>query len=51
MLTRRLADTAGLVEPMDVWAQLGIPDPASIPMLDADAFLQLAAPYRAGGQR
>jgi malonate decarboxylase beta subunit len=51
MLTRRLADTQGLTEPMDVWARLGVPDPASIPMLEADAFLQLAAPYRAGGQR
>jgi len=51
MLTRRLADTEGLAEPMDVWRKLGVPDPASVPMLDADAFLQLAAPYRAGGQR
>jgi len=51
MLSRRLADTEGLAEPMDVWRKLGVPDPASVPMLDADAFLELAAPYRAGGQR
>jgi len=51
MLARRLSDTQGLVEPMDVWHQLGIADPASVPMLEADAFLQLAAPYRAGEQR
>ncbi|MGI4717089.1 MAG: biotin-independent malonate decarboxylase subunit beta [Janthinobacterium lividum] len=46
MLARRLADTAGLAEPMEVWAQLGIPDPASVPVLDADAFLALAAEHR-----
>ncbi len=51
MLARRLADTAGLHEPVDVWRQLGVPDPGAVPMLEADAFMQLAAPYRAGGQR
>ncbi len=51
MLARRLEDTAGLHDPVDVWRQLGVPDPGAVPMLDADAFMQLAAPYRAGGQR
>jgi len=48
MLTRRLDSTAGLQEPMDIWKGLGIDDPARVPMLDADAFLQLAAQHRAG---
>ena len=51
MLARRLEDTAGLHDPVDVWRQLGVPDPGAVPMLEADAFMQLAAPYRAGGQR
>ncbi len=51
MLARRLEDTAGLLDPVDVWRQLGVPDAAAVPMLEADAFMQLAAPYRAGGQR
>jgi len=47
MLASRLALADGLVEPMDVWRQLGIPDPASVPVLEADAFLKLAAQHRA----
>lgn len=46
MLARRLQDTEGLAEPMEVWAQLGVPDPASVPVLDTDAFLALAAEHR-----
>ncbi|MEH6436199.1 biotin-independent malonate decarboxylase subunit beta [Massilia sp. DD77] len=47
MLARRIQDTEGLREPMDVWKQLGIPDPAAVPVLEADAFLELAARHRA----
>jgi malonate decarboxylase beta subunit len=47
MLERRLHDTQGLVEPMDIWKGLGMPDPARVPMLEPDAFLELAAQYRA----
>jgi malonate decarboxylase beta subunit len=47
MLADRLALADGLAEPMDVWRQLGIPDPASVPVLEADAFLKLAAQHRA----
>ncbi|NNG23524.1 biotin-independent malonate decarboxylase subunit beta [Telluria aromaticivorans] len=46
MLARRLADTEGLAEPMDVWKGLGIPDPAGVPMLEAEAFMALAARHR-----
>jgi len=47
MLARRLQDTEGLQEPMDVWKQLGVPEPARVPMLEADAFLDMVAQYRA----
>lgn len=47
LLARRLAETEGLAEPMDVWKQLGVPDPASVPMLEADAFMELATQHRA----
>jgi len=47
MLERRLRDTQGLTEPMDIWKGLGMPDPARVPMLEPDAFLTLAAQYRA----
>jgi malonate decarboxylase beta subunit len=46
MLARRMQQAEGLVEPMDIWKGLGIPDPASLPMLDTEAFLQLAAQHR-----
>ena len=47
MLARRLRDADGLKEPMEVWKQLGVPEPARVPMLEADAFLDMAAQYRA----
>lgn len=54
MLERRIGDFGALPEPMEVWRRLGVPDPAAVPMLDADAFLALAAQHRAapgaGGQ-
>lgn len=47
MLARRLADAEGLAEPMDVWKKLGVPEPARVPMLEADDFLHMAAQHRA----
>jgi malonate decarboxylase beta subunit len=49
MLKHRLDTFGGETEPMHVWKALGVPDPAALPMLDADAFMQAAAPHRAGG--
>lgn len=46
MLARRIALADGLLEPMEVWKQLGVPDPASVPMLDADAFMEVASQHR-----
>jgi malonate decarboxylase beta subunit len=48
MLESRLGDFGDQIEPMDVWRALGVPDPAAVPMLEADAFLALASNYRAG---
>jgi len=48
MLARRLQDADGLSEPMEIWKALGIAEPAKVPMLEADAFMELAAQYRAG---
>ncbi len=54
MLARRIELADGLAEPMDLWRQLGVPDPASVPMLDAEAFMQVASQHRVearkGGQ-
>ncbi|HEU4852038.1 MAG TPA: biotin-independent malonate decarboxylase subunit beta [Telluria sp.] len=49
MLARRLEAFGGESEPMHVWKAMGIPDPAVLPMLDADDFVQAAAAHRAGG--
>ena len=48
MLALRLHDAEGASEPMEIWRRLGVPDPARVPMLEADAFLTLAAQHRAG---
>jgi malonate decarboxylase beta subunit len=48
MLATRLRDFGAAAEPLHVWKTLGIPDPAVIPMLDADAFTELVQPYRKG---
>lgn len=50
MLERRLRDFGQQYDPIDVWKQLGIPNPAQLPMLDAEQFVALAATYRAGAQ-
>ncbi|MBA2724199.1 MAG: biotin-independent malonate decarboxylase subunit beta, partial [Methylibium sp.] len=30
----------------DIWAGLGVPDPAGVPMLDKDDFVSMADPLR-----
>jgi len=47
LLARRLRDAEGVNEPMELWRRLGIPEPASVPMLEAGAFLELAQQHRA----
>ena len=48
MLERRIRDFGDAVDPLEVWRRLGVPEPAAVPMLEADAFLAMAARYRAG---
>jgi malonate decarboxylase beta subunit len=47
LLTRRLTEYGGQADPLDIWSRLGVADPAIIPMLDAEAFIRLAALHRA----
>jgi len=48
MLERRIRDFGDAPDPLEVWRRLGVPEPAAVPMLKADAFLAMAAQYRAG---
>jgi malonate decarboxylase beta subunit len=36
-------------DPLEVWAALGVEQPAAIPMLDAAQFVAAAGPHRMGG--
>jgi malonate decarboxylase beta subunit len=49
LLADRTERFGALAEPLDIWRALGIDDPASVPMLDTDAFLELAAAHRVRG--
>jgi malonate decarboxylase beta subunit len=48
LLAERLRDFGMQTDSVDIWHQLGIPDPEAIPMLEAPAFSELAAQYRVG---
>jgi malonate decarboxylase beta subunit len=50
LLQQRVQQYGDQSEPMDIWARLGIPDPAAVPMLEADAFLRMAAGHRLGSK-
>jgi malonate decarboxylase beta subunit len=50
MLESRLQDFGAYADPMQIWKELGITNPATVPMLDADAFVGLADGHRTGGQ-
>ena len=45
-LRQRLEDFGDCKDPADIWQRLGIADPASVPMLEAEAFVQLAHQHR-----
>ena len=51
LLGERIARFGGCADPLDAWRELGIPDPAAVPMMEADAFSALAASYIPGGAR
>jgi malonate decarboxylase beta subunit len=46
LLQQRLQKFGGQPDALDIWSRLGIPHPETVPMLEADAFLDLAAKYR-----
>lgn len=48
MLEQRLAAFGGRSEPMQIWADLGIAQPEQVPMLDAQAFTDIADRHRKG---
>ncbi|MBP0599461.1 biotin-independent malonate decarboxylase subunit beta [Herbaspirillum sp. LeCh32-8] len=46
MLRRRIATFGHAEDPMDIWAELGVPKPESVPMLEAAAFTAMADAHR-----
>ncbi len=48
LLAQRLHAFGSLADPLNIWAQLGIDNPADVPLLEAEAFVRLAASHRAG---
>jgi malonate decarboxylase beta subunit len=48
MLAQRLQRFGGISEPLDIWRELGIAEPAKVPMLDAENFVQQAAAHKLG---
>ena len=50
LLQQRIDQYGDLSEPMDIWEKLGVPDPIGVPLLEADAFMRMAAAHRVGGQ-
>ncbi len=50
LLSQRVQDFGHFSEPMDIWSKLGVAEPAVLPMLEAQAFMQQVAGCRAGEQ-
>ncbi|HEV2609732.1 MAG TPA: biotin-independent malonate decarboxylase subunit beta [Noviherbaspirillum sp.] len=48
LLQQRLARFGELSDPVEIWTDLGIPDPAAVPMLDAETFNTVSQTYRTG---
>ncbi|KAF1048821.1 MAG: Malonyl-S-ACP:biotin-protein carboxyltransferase MADC [Herbaspirillum frisingense] len=46
MLRRRIATFGHAEDPMDIWAELGVPQPEAVPMLEAAAFTAMADAHR-----
>jgi malonate decarboxylase beta subunit len=49
MLGERLQRFGGADDPLEIWATLGIDAPQSVPLLEIDAFRELAGRHREGG--
>jgi malonate decarboxylase beta subunit len=50
LLDQRIGCFGELADPVDIWAALGMENPADIPMLDADSFAAAARNHRLGGE-
>jgi malonate decarboxylase beta subunit len=50
MLGERIERFGAMSDPLEVWAALGVEQPAAIAMLDAAQFVAVAAPHRIGGR-
>jgi malonate decarboxylase beta subunit len=48
LLNQRVQEFGHFSEPMDIWSKLGVAEPAVLPMLEAQAFMQQVAGCRAG---
>jgi malonate decarboxylase beta subunit len=48
MLASRIERFGGLDDPLEVWEALGIAEPQSVPLLEIDAFRELADGHREG---
>ncbi len=46
MLRRRIATFGHADDPMDIWAELGVARPETVPMLEAEAFTTMAQAHR-----
>jgi malonate decarboxylase beta subunit len=51
MLETRLHDFGKLSDPLQIWKELGIPDPAVVPMLGTQEFIEVATGHRAGAKK
>jgi malonate decarboxylase beta subunit len=48
MLASRIERFGGLEDPLDIWESMGIDDPHAVPLLETDAFRELADGHREG---
>ena len=48
MLDERIARFGALIDPIDIWSAMQIPDAANVPMLDVDGFIAVAGKRRMG---
>ncbi|AMP00568.1 malonate decarboxylase, beta subunit [Collimonas arenae] len=48
LLQQRIASFGQAHDPLEIWTQLGVADAAGLPMLEADAFVAVAADVRLG---
>lgn len=49
LLGDRIARFGACMDPLEAWMALGIPDPAALPMLEADNFAVIGCAHRLGG--